>query len=76
MSFTVDLFASADNALVPRFYARYAEPLAEAADALAQPDLGWSLCLACGRKHREFCFVFPPRAMLSKVVAKARADGL
>ena len=73
---TVDLFASADNALVPRFYARYAEPLAEGVDALAQPDWGWSQCCACGQRHREFCFVFPPRALLSKVVAKARVDGL
>ena len=74
--FTVDLFASADNALVPRFYARYAEPLAEAVDALVQTDWGWSLCSACGQRHREFCFVFPPRALLSRVMAKARADGL
>jgi hypothetical protein len=67
---------SADNALVPRFYARFAEPLAEGVDALAQPDWGWSQCGACGQRHCEFCFVFPPRALLSKVVAKARADGL
>jgi hypothetical protein len=34
----LDLFATADNTLVPRFFARYPEPLAEGADALAQLD--------------------------------------
>jgi hypothetical protein len=73
---SLDLFATADNALVPRFCARHPEPLAEAADALAQPDWGRSLCPACNRVHRECAFAFPPRALLPRVVAKARSDGL
>jgi hypothetical protein len=31
-------FATAHNALVPRFFSRFQEPLAEGVDALAQPD--------------------------------------
>ena len=37
---SLDLFATADNTLVQRFFAPYPEPLAESADALAQPDWG------------------------------------
>ena len=76
MAISLDLFAASDNTLVPRFYARYPEPLAEAADALAQLDWGRSLCPHCQRLHRECVFVFPPRRMLPAVIAKARADGL
>ena len=74
--FSIDLFATADNAIVPRFFARHAESLAEGQDALTQPDWGRSLCPHCGLVHREFAFVFPPRPPLAKTVAKARADGL
>jgi hypothetical protein len=74
-TFTVDLFATAENAIVPRFFARHPEPLAEGADALAQLDWGQSTCPHCGQAHREFPFAFPPRALLVRFVAKARADG-
>jgi hypothetical protein len=73
---SLDLFASTDNTLVPRFFARHPEPLAEAADALSQPDWGRSRCPACGHTHRECVFAFPPRGLLARFVAKARADGL
>jgi hypothetical protein len=73
---SLDLFATADNTLVPRFFARHPEPLAEAADALGQPDWGRSRCPACGHSHRECVFAFPPRGLLARFVAKARADGL
>ena len=53
-----------------------AESLAEGQDALAQPDWGRSLCPHFGLVHLEFAFVFPPRPLLAKTVAKARADGL
>ena len=75
-SFSIDLFATADNTVVPRFFARHPEHLAEGADALAQPDWGQSLCPACGQWHREFAFAFPPRGLLAPFVAKARVDGL
>ena len=75
-SLSLDLFATADNALVPRFFAQYPEPLAEGVDALAQPDWGRSRCPHCGALHRECAFAFPPRALLPAFVAKAKADGL
>jgi hypothetical protein len=40
---SLHLFATADNTLVPRFFALYPAPLAEGADALAQLDWGVSL---------------------------------
>ena len=70
------LFATADNALVPRFFSRFPEPLAGGFDALAQPDWGRSRCPHCGALHRQCVFAFPPRALLPAFVAKARADGL
>ena len=73
---SIDLFATADNAIVPRFFARLPEPLAEGVDALAQPDWGRSHCPQCGQDHRECAFAFPPRPLLLAFVAKARADGL
>ena len=73
---SLDLFATADNALVPRFFARFPEPLAEGIDALEQPDWGRPRCPHCGALHRECVFAFPPRALLPAFVAKARADGL
>ena len=73
---SLDLFATADNTLVPRFFARYPEPLAEGTDALAQLDWGQSLCPHCGRFHRECAYAFPPRGLLAAFVAKARSDGL
>jgi hypothetical protein len=72
----LDLFATADNALVPQFFTRFPEPLAEGVDALAQLDWGRSRCQHCGALHRECVFAFPPRALLPAFVAKARADGL
>ena len=74
-SISLDLFATADNTLVPRFCARYPEPLAECVDAMAQPDWSRSRC-GCNRVHLECVFAFPPRALLPQFVAKARADGL
>ena len=73
---SLDLFATADNTLVPRFFALYPEPLAEGADAFAQPDWGRSRCPHCGQLHRECAFAFPPRGLLAAFVAKARSDGL
>ncbi len=40
VAISLDLFATADNTLVPRFFVLYQEPLAEGADALAQLDWG------------------------------------
>ena len=72
---TVDAFASHSNALLPRFFARYAEPSAEAEDAFTVPDWACSTCPACGLSHRETLFAFPPPQLINAFVAKARADG-
>ena len=73
---TLDVFASGDNAVVPRFFARHAEPAAEGVIAFAQPSRAVSRCPACGLRHREFPLIFPPRALLLATVAKLRADGV
>ena len=74
-SLSIDLFATADNTLVPRFFARYGEPLAEGVNALAQLDWGTSMCPHCGLRHRECGYAFPPRDLIPPFVAKAKADG-
>ena len=57
ISLVLVLSVTADNTLVPRFFARHPEPLAEGADALAQPDWGRSRC-SCWLMHRECVFAF------------------
>ena len=74
-SVTVDVFASESNAVVPRFFARYAEPSAEAEDAFTVPDWAFSRCPRCAQLHRETLFAYPPPPLLNAFVAKARADG-
>ena len=73
---TVDAFATESNAFLPRFFARYAEPAAEAEDAFTVPDWAFSRCPHCDRLHRETLFAFPPPPLLNAFVAKARADGV
>jgi len=73
---TVDAFASHANALVPRFFARYAEPMAEAEDAFTVGDWACSLCPSCGCLHREVLFAYPPTRLITRFIAKARADGI
>ena len=73
---TVDAFASAANALTPRFFARYAEPQAEAEDAFTVGDWGCSECPACRRLHREVLFAYPPAPLINCILAKARVDGV
>ena len=74
----LDVFTSGYNAVVPRFFARHAEPAAEGVDAFAQPSWAVSRCPACGQRHREFKFplIFPQRALLPATVAKLRAYGV
>jgi hypothetical protein len=40
------------------------------------PSWAQSPCPHCGGVHGEFAFIFPPAALLPRVLAKARADGL
>ena len=64
---SLDLFATADKTLVPRF-ARHPKPLAPAkrADALAQTNWGWSRC-SCWLMHRECAFLFSATRDLARV---------
>ncbi len=73
---TVDAFASEANSLLLWFFARYAEPRAEAEDAFAVNDWDRSTCPSCLGIHRETLFAFPPAALLNLFVAEARADGI
>lgn len=73
---TVDIFASVGNRLVERYFAEFAEPLAEAVDALAVTDWRSSLCPCCGCTHRETIFAFPPSILIRRFIAKARTDGV
>jgi hypothetical protein len=73
---TVDAFATASNAVTPRFFARFAEPDTEAEDAFTVPDWNSSPCPSCGLVHREVVFAYPPPPLLNRFVAKARADGI
>ena len=74
-SLTVDAFATESNTFLPRFFARYAEPRAEAEDAFTVPDWACSSCPHCLAVHRECLFAFPPPMLINAFVAKARADG-
>ena len=72
---SVDLFASNENRLVPRFFARYAEPDAEGVDAMSQTSWFSSACPHCRKCHRENFYAFPPQALIPAFIRKATADG-
>jgi hypothetical protein len=71
---SVDLFACGENSLCPRFYSRYPDAAAAATNALTVPCWNASSCPACGLRHREASFAFPPRNLISAFIAKAAAD--
>ena len=75
-SLTIDAFASTDNAIMPRFFARFAEPAAEFEDAFGVPDWGVSRCPHCHQHHREVLFAYPPDHVINRFIAKAAADGV
>ena len=63
---TIDRFATAANARVPRFNSLYREPAAEAQDALSLADATWA---------KEVNWCFPPIELLARVAAKLRTSG-
>ena len=71
---TIDLFATATNALCPRFYSFEPEPLADGADALAQATWASSACPWCHQDRPDFVLLFPPHTLLRPALAKARLD--
>ena len=72
---TIDFFASSCNALVPRFASWSKEPGTEAVDAFSMRSWESSLCPACGQRHKELGFYFPPAGLEDRVVIRARSDG-
>jgi hypothetical protein len=71
---TIDLFASADNALCRRYAAWTDEPQAEAVDAFSMRSWDVGRCL-CGAEHREWGFYFPPAGLEDRVIRRAQSDG-
>ena len=63
---TVDRFASMENALLPRFNARWLDPKAEAVDCLRLPDRSW---------RREINWCNPPWDLLDDLVDKLEQSG-
>ena len=57
---TVDAFASESNSLLPHFFARYTEQLAEVENAFVVGDWDRSTCPFCGCCHREVLSRFRP----------------
>lgn len=72
---TIDFFASSCNALVERFASWTKEPMSEAVDAFSMRSWESSLCPACGVRHKELGFFFPPQGLEDKIVSRARSDG-
>ena len=75
LTLTVDFFASACNAVTPRFMSWTEEPTSERADAFSAKSWDVSRCPHCGRHHRELGFFFPPSNLEDSVVRRARSDG-
>jgi hypothetical protein len=71
---TIDYFAAAGNALVPRFAAWTAEAGAEIVDAFSARSWNHGKCV-CGIRHRETGFFFPPNGLEDTVVRRAKSDG-
>ena len=63
---TIDRFASATNARLPRFNTRWPCPGAEAVDALAQPDSAWA---------NEYNYCNPPWTLLGALARKLQSSG-
>ena len=73
-TFTIDLFASQANTITARFFSAWAEPLAEAQDALSQPDWSQSFCPQCDRLRPDFVFLYPPFEPVPEALRKAQCD--
>ncbi len=72
---TIDLFASSCNRLVERFASWTKEPQSEAVDAFSMRSWESSTCPACGQRHKELGFIFPPPGLEDRAVSRARSDG-
>jgi hypothetical protein len=82
---TLDLFASKDNAVLPRYCSRFYEPTATWVDAFTYPCWRCRRCHHCSPAgsgvppvfHEEVCLAFLPLHLpLHPVLRKAQSDGL
>ena len=71
---SLDLFATAGNAICPRFCSQFGEPAAELQDAFSQPSWASSLCPVCGASRPEFVLLYPPFHLIGAAVRRAQAD--
>eukprot|EP00873_Tetraselmis_striata_P006395 jgi/Tetstr1/426659/TSEL_016929.t1 len=63
---TIDRFATSENALLPRYNARWRDPRCEAVDALRLSDVAW-------RCERNWCN--PPWNLIGDLVSKLESSG-
>eukprot|EP00873_Tetraselmis_striata_P017806 jgi/Tetstr1/438070/TSEL_026695.t1 len=63
---TIDHFATSENALLPRYNARWRDPRCEAVDALRLSDVAW-------RCERNWCN--PPWNLIGDLVSKLESSG-
>eukprot|EP00873_Tetraselmis_striata_P040516 jgi/Tetstr1/460780/TSEL_005964.t1 len=63
---TIDRFATSENALLPRYNARWCDPRCEAVDALRLSDAAW-------RCERNWCN--PPWNLIGDLVSKLESSG-
>jgi len=71
---TVDLFASQENARLPRFYSFHHTPGAEGVDAFEKRSWAQESC-PCGEIHQECVYVFPPTELLLATWTRLQRDG-
>ena len=72
---TVDMFAAAANAKLPRFMSWTDEAECEQVDCFASRTWASSLCPSCEIRHTECGWYFPPSAMVEQCVKRALSDG-
>jgi len=72
---TIDMFAAACNARLPRYMTWTDEGGSEQVDAFAARTWDSSECLSCGRRHAECGWYFPPSGVVNRSVKRAQSDG-
>ena len=72
---TVDMFAASANAKLRRFMSWTDEPGSEQVDCFAARSWGSSTCPACGQRHTETGWYFPPWGIVDQCVKRALSDG-
>jgi hypothetical protein len=71
---SVDWFATAASATLPRYWTRFSDVGTEGEDALSAESWAMAHC-PCGSCHTEIGYFFPPIPLLASVWAKIKLDG-